>query len=31
LWVVFQLAGVAHAPTDAPQKVASLVAAHVEQ
>jgi UDP-N-acetylglucosamine 3-dehydrogenase len=31
LRVVFQLAGEAHAPKDAPQKVASLVAAHVEQ
>ncbi len=31
LRVVFQLAGEAHAPEDAPQKVASLVAAHVEQ
>jgi len=31
LRVVFQLAGEAHAPEDAPQKVASLVAAHMEQ
>jgi UDP-N-acetylglucosamine 3-dehydrogenase len=31
LRVVFQLAGEAHAPEDAPQMAASLVAAHVEQ
>jgi len=31
LRVVFQLAGEAHTPKDAPQKVASLVAAHTEQ